>query len=66
MISAVYQLISAIKNYTPLIQELKLTVLLSSRSGLGLEDLRRHHLEVLALASDGHVLALDSKTSEKS
>jgi len=31
-------------------------VLLSSRPGIGLEDPRRHHVEVLALASDGQVL----------
>ena len=36
-----------------------LSVLLSSRSGLGLKDPRGHHyLEVLALASGGQVLAL--------
>ena len=37
-----------------------LTVLLSSRPGLGLEDPRGHYLEVLALAlaSEGQALAL--------
>jgi len=45
----------------------------SSRPGLGLEHPQGHHLEVLVLASDGQVLALDrgqgqdlSKTWEKS
>jgi len=33
-------------------------VLLSSRPGLGLENPQGHHLKVLALASDGQVLAL--------
>ena len=33
-------------------------MLLPSRPGLGLENPRGHHLEVLALASDGQVMSL--------
>jgi len=39
-------------------KQLQITVLSSSRHGLGLEDAQGHNLKVLALALDGQVLAL--------